>query len=258
MGRQIRLAVLIVLLAGATLRAGQAPSGQAPAGPPASQTPTFKVQVDFVEVDAIVTDSRGNYVRDLTKEDFQVLEDGKPQAITNFVPIDVPIERGERPLFAKAPVEPDVQSNERPFSGRVYVMVLDSAHTLPQNTNLVRRAASASSTKARLQRSDGRRDGARGGGRRRRWPEFTNNRRLLDIAVDKFRGTQPRSATLNKIDDVAATAPMRAATRAAGPPGSAGHGRQEREFNARCRAQNSRGVRVVCERPRPQEVDPVF
>jgi VWFA-related protein len=236
MGRQIRLAVLIVLLAGATLRAGQAPSGQAPAGPPASQTPTFKVQVDFVEVDAIVTDSRGNYVRDLKKEDFQVLEDGKPQAITNFVPIDVPIERGERPLFAKAPVEPDVQSNERPFSGRVYVMVLDSAHTLPQNTNMVRRAAKrfideklGSNDLMAVVTARGVAGGDAGG------QEFTNNRRLLDIAVDKFRGTQPRSATLNKIDDVAATAPMRAATRAAGgtPQDPQDMDVKEREFNAR-------------------------
>ena len=105
------------------------------------QAPTFKVQVDYVEVDVLVTDARGNYVRDLKKEDFQVFEDGKPQAVTNFALIDIPIERAERPLFAKQAIEPDVQSNERPFDGRIYVMLLDEAHTLPQNTNLVRRAA---------------------------------------------------------------------------------------------------------------------
>ena len=43
-----------------------------------------------------VTDARGEYVRDLKKEDFQLFEDGKPQPITNFLPIDIPIERGER------------------------------------------------------------------------------------------------------------------------------------------------------------------
>ncbi len=203
---------------------------------PASQTPTFKLQVDFVEVDAIVTDARGNYVRDLKKEDFQIFEDGKPQAITNFAPIDIPIERGERPLFAKAPVEPDVQSNERPFSGRVYVMVLDSAHTLPQNTNLVRRAAKrfideklGSNDLMAVVTARGVAGGDAGG------QEFTNNRRLLDIAVDKFRGTQPRSATLNKIDDVVDTAPIRAATRAAGgtPQDPQDMDAKEREFNAR-------------------------
>jgi VWFA-related protein len=237
MGRQIRIAVLFVLLsAGATLRAGQAPAGQTPAQPPASQTPTFKVQVDFVEVDAIVTDARGNYVHELKKEDFQIFEDGKPQPITNFAPVDIPIEQGERPLFAKAPVEPDVTSNEQPFAGRVYVMVLDSAHTLPQNTNLVRRAA-----KRFINEKLGSNDlmavvtarGAAGGDPTGQ--EFTNNRRLLSAAVDKFIGAQPRSATLNKIDDVNNTASIRAATRAAG--GTPGDPQdmdvKEREYNAR-------------------------
>jgi VWFA-related protein len=236
MGRQFRLAVLIVLLAGATLRAGQAPAGQAPSAPPASQTPTFKLQVDFVEVDAIVTDARGNYVSDLKKEDFQVFEDGKSQAITNFAPVDIPIERGERPLFAKAPVEPDVQSNERPFSGRVYVMVLDSAHTLPQNTNLVRRAAKrfideklGSNDLMAVVSAHGVGGGDSGG------QEFTNNRRLLNAAVEKFRGTEPRSATLNKIDDVTFNSAQRAATRAAGgrPDDPTDIDAKEREFNAR-------------------------
>ena len=236
MGRQIRIAVLVVLLAGATLRAGQAPAGQAPAAPPPSQTPTFKVQVDFIEVDAIVTDARGNYVRDLKKEDFQVFEDGKPQTVTNFVPIDIPIEQAERPLFAKGAVEPDVQSNEQPFSGRVYVMVLDSAHTLPQNTNLVRRGA-----KRFIDEKLGSNDlmavviarGAAGG--EAVGQEFTSNRRLLDLAVDKFRGAEPRSATLNKIDDVNNTASIRAATRAAGgtPQDPQDPDVKEREYNAR-------------------------
>src|SRR4026207_2216570 len=38
-----------------------------------AQTPTFRLQVEYVEVDARVTDSKGNFVRDLTKDDFQVL-----------------------------------------------------------------------------------------------------------------------------------------------------------------------------------------
>ena len=143
MGRHFRFAGLLVLLAGTALGARQAPAGQAPAAqaPAGPQSPTFKVQVDYVEVDVLVTDARGNYVRDLKKEDFQVFEDGKPQAVTNFALVDIPIERAERPLFAKQAVEPDVRTNERPFEGRIYVMVLDQAHTLPQNTNLVRRAA---------------------------------------------------------------------------------------------------------------------
>src|SRR5881394_1366413 len=127
--RHLRPLVVMVLAAGVVVSAGQSPAGgQAPTG---QQPPTFRVAVDYVEVDALVTDARGNYVRDLKKEDFQVFEDGKPQAVTNFALIDIPIERGERPLFAKQPIEPDVKSNERPFDGRIYVMLLDEAHTIP-------------------------------------------------------------------------------------------------------------------------------
>ena len=111
MNARLRLMGLIVLLAGAALTAGQAPA------PPrrsrrrraAQQPPTFKVRVDYVEVDAVVTDRQGQLVRDLKKEDFQVLEDGKSQAITAFTLVDIPVERADRPLFAAAPIEPDVQ-----------------------------------------------------------------------------------------------------------------------------------------------------
>ena len=67
-----------------------------PEAPP--QAPTFRVRVDYVEVDVVVTDRQGNLVRDLKKEDFQVLEDGKAQAINTFTMVDIPVERADRPL----------------------------------------------------------------------------------------------------------------------------------------------------------------
>src|SRR4029077_16603135 len=126
MNAPVRLMGLIVLLSGAVLTAGQAPAPPPqPPPPPAQQQPTFKVRVDYVEVDAVVTDRQGRIVRDLKKEDFQVLEDGKAQAITTFTIVDIPGERDNRPLFAASPIEPDVRTNEKPFDGRVYVMVVD-------------------------------------------------------------------------------------------------------------------------------------
>ena len=56
---------------------GQAPADQAP-------QPTFKAGINFVRVDVIVTDHHGNPVTDLTPDDFQVWEDGKPQTIESF------------------------------------------------------------------------------------------------------------------------------------------------------------------------------
>ena len=220
----------MVLLAGAVVSAGQNPApAQSPAGP---QTPTFRVNVDYVEVDVLVTDAQGNYIRELKKEDFQVFEDGKPQTIANFVPIDIPVEQSQQPLFATQPIDPDVRGNEQPFNGRVYVMVLDSAHTLPQNTNLMRNAA-----KKFISEKLGANDvmavvtarGAAGGPDDGQ--EFTNNKRLLLASVDKFRGTQPRSATLNKIDDFVSKSAQRAAGVDTGDPQDIDA--KEREYNAR-------------------------
>jgi VWFA-related protein len=42
------------------------------------------VDVRVVNIDVTVTDGRGKLVNDLAKEDFEILEDGRPQAITNF------------------------------------------------------------------------------------------------------------------------------------------------------------------------------
>ena len=228
----MRAVGLITLLAGTALGAGQAPAAQTPPAqtPPAPQGPTFKVQVDYVEVDVLVSDARGNYVRDLKKEDFQVFEDGKPQAITDFALVDIPIERADRPLFAKQPVEPDVRTNERPFDGRIYVMVLDEAHTIPQNTPLVRRAAQKF-----IDEKLGANDlvavvFARGTSGGDYGQEFTNNRRLLGIAVQKFMGRAPRAATLNKQDDFNNRAAQRRAGASIEPQDI---DRQEREFNAR-------------------------
>ena len=121
---------------GAQRRTGR--TGRQPAPP---QTPTFKVQVDYVEVDVLVTDQQGRFVPDLAKEDFRVFEDGKPQSVSTFSLVNIPVERADRPLFAAQPIEPDVESNERPFDGRVYVMVLDDLHTNFQRSPRVKAAA---------------------------------------------------------------------------------------------------------------------
>src|SRR5262245_58390030 len=76
---------------------------------PAPQSPqpavTFRVEVNYVEVDATVTDAQGRVVSDLLSSDFDVLEDGKPQKVSNFSLVNIPIQRAERPIFATAPIE---------------------------------------------------------------------------------------------------------------------------------------------------------
>ena len=50
----------------------------------AQPTPKFKAGVAVVPVTAVVRDSNGRLVRDLTREDFQVLEDGVATSIVDF------------------------------------------------------------------------------------------------------------------------------------------------------------------------------
>jgi VWFA-related protein len=239
MSARVRLIGLIVLLGGAALTAGQAPApAQQPAPPPAAPTPqqpTFKVRVDYVEVDAVVTDRQGRLVRDLKKEDFQVLEDGKSQAITNFSLVDIPVDRDNKPLFAASPIEPDVKTNEKPFDGRVYVMVIDDMHTRFGRSNRVKVAA-----KQFIERRLGANDMmaiVHTAGPSDANQEFTSNKRLLIAAVDKTMGKKLDSATANKTNEYNRTRDMRQPGDPLNDPDD-----MERGFNARTTLDTLRNV----------------
>ncbi|MGE3959432.1 MAG: VWA domain-containing protein [Vicinamibacterales bacterium] len=191
MKARVRIAAALILLAGVTLGAGQGQPQD-----PLTQGPTFKAQVEYVEVDAVVTDEQGNFVRDLKKEDFQVLEDGKPQTVSTFTVVDIPIERAERPLFSPTPIEPDTRSNERPFDGRVYVMILDDLHVDVLRSQQVKRSA-----RQFIERNLGANDLMAvvfTGGRSADAQEFTSNKRLLLNAVDRFMGRKLPSVTVSR------------------------------------------------------------
>ena len=102
---------------------------------------TFRAETNFVEVHAIVTDETGAFVRNLTQDDFEILEDGKPQSPSVFSLIDLPIERPFMPRDATEPIESDVRATTRTFDGRIYVFLLDDLHTAFTRTQRVRDAA---------------------------------------------------------------------------------------------------------------------
>ncbi len=190
----VRKAAFLVFVSGTVLTAGQPP---APA--PQAPQPTFKVQVDYVEVDVVVTDRQNQLVRDLKKEDFQVLEDGKAQTINAFTFVDIPIERADRPLYSSTPLEPDVRTNERAFEGRVYVMIIDDLHTRFGRSQRVKLAA-----KQFIERRLGANDLmaiVHTAGPTSSSQEFTSNKRLLLAAVDKTQGRKLDSATINKTNE---------------------------------------------------------
>lgn len=231
--RTLCLAALLTVLAGGIGLAGQGTPAQPsspPAGTPApssTQQPpvTFRAEVNYVEVDARVIDEQGRFVTDLTVQDFKVFEDGKPQEVTAFSLVNIPIARAERPLFASKPIEPDVQTNLG-FDGRVYLIVLDDLHT-----HVLRSAQVKAAARRFVERYVGANDMAavvHVSGRGDAGQEFTSNPRLLLGAIDKFMGRKVRSSVLSRMDEEQRTRGMRAQGEAITDPFD-----QERAFEAR-------------------------
>jgi VWFA-related protein len=123
----------------------------------------------------------------LTVDDFEVLEDGRPQAITSFAFVNIPIDSAERPPLQPNAIEPDVQTNYR-GEGRVYVIALDEVTpTYALRTRLfLRRFIERYFTENDVAAVTflGRANG-------RKAQDFTGNRRLLLEAIDSFSGGFP-------------------------------------------------------------------
>jgi VWFA-related protein len=190
--------VLLLLLASAVLAAGLITlRAQQPAASPPDVT--FKLETSYVDVDAVVTDKDGQVVRGLTKDDFEVFEDGKPQRIDMFTYVDIPLLPQERFLAAGRPIPSDVKSNAPSVAGRLYVLVLDDIGTTALRSSYVNKSARqfiernfAANDLAAIVYTSGRGDAAQ---------EFTSDRALLLASIDKFVGRKLLSVTLAKADE---------------------------------------------------------
>ncbi len=89
MNRNVRFAAGLALLVSASGMSGA--RAQAPQSSQGSPAVTFQVEVDYVDVDVVVTDQQGNFVRGLTRDDFEVFEDGKPVKIDTFSTVEIPV-----------------------------------------------------------------------------------------------------------------------------------------------------------------------
>ena len=185
--RKHQLAILAGFVASLCIAWAQEP-------PPVS----FKVEVNFVEVGAVVTDEQGRFVSTLDKDDFQILEDGRPQKVAGFSLVSLPTQRLRPSPLDSQPIEPDVSTNAGGLQGGLYLIVLDDMHTDVARTPLVKAAARrfierdlADTDLAAVVTTSGRFEGAQ---------DFTSNRRLLVAAVDTFVGQKLRSAVLEKLD----------------------------------------------------------
>ena len=65
---------------------------QQPARPStAAQQPVFKATTTYVVIDVVATDKNGDFVKDLTADDFEISERSRPQTIANFDRVIVPV-----------------------------------------------------------------------------------------------------------------------------------------------------------------------
>jgi VWFA-related protein len=114
---------------------------QQPAVPAPGPTPTFRTTVDLVSSDVIVRTRRGQFQADLSKDDFELYEDGTKQELNSFVLV-----HGGRAyttqVAAATPVrEGIILPPSRPTNdaaGRIILFVVDDLHLEFRDTIRVR------------------------------------------------------------------------------------------------------------------------
>jgi len=107
---------------------------------------TFKVRVNLVLVRVVVRDNQGKVVTNLRREDFQLFDNRKPQAITYFS-TETPESQALRPAAVlpageEAVVTPEEQQTAaKKLPQRFVAVMFDDVHMSMQDTTVVRDAA---------------------------------------------------------------------------------------------------------------------
>jgi VWFA-related protein len=99
------------------------------------------VQVDLVTTDVLVRDSKGNFVPDLKKDEFEVYEDGVLQDISSMTVVTGGRVTNALMPPAAAPPEGIILPPTRPrndVSGRIFVFFVDDQHLRFHDTGRVR------------------------------------------------------------------------------------------------------------------------
>lgn len=130
-----RVSALALVVAAATVLAAQSspPPAQPPAQPPA---PVFKTEANYVRVDVYPTQD-GQPVTDLTRTDFEILEDKAPQKIDAFEHVTI---RGNLPEATRR--EPNTVAESHAMTqeprARVFVLFLDVNHVEVEASHRIR------------------------------------------------------------------------------------------------------------------------
>jgi len=107
---------------------------QTPASSPAV---VFPSGVEQVIVDALVLDDKGAPVQGLTRDDFTVLEDGRPQPLTSFEAVSLAESAASLAPLVQTRVADNTVSSE---PARLFVIVLDNMNLVPTTVDAARKA----------------------------------------------------------------------------------------------------------------------
>jgi VWFA-related protein len=130
----------IALVTGAAVRAQNPPAKpQAPASTAPEQV--IRTGVELITTDAIVRDSRGQFIADLKKDEFEIFEDGVKQQLVSFT-----LTHGGRVYNVAQPPPPPPQEGiilppARPTNdaaGRIFMIFVDDLHLDFRNTGRIK------------------------------------------------------------------------------------------------------------------------
>jgi VWFA-related protein len=132
--------LLLAMLMAATAAIAEGASQGSPAGGAGSAAapPSFKAQVEVVTVDVVAASKDGAPIVGLQKNDFLVMEDGKPQAITSFEAVELPAARGgsAAPPSQAPPVSTNTTSEVR--TARTFAVLFDDVQMTPAQAQRAR------------------------------------------------------------------------------------------------------------------------
>jgi VWFA-related protein len=151
---------------------------------------TFKVRVNLVLTRVVVRDALGNTVGNLRKEDFQLFDNGKPQAISAFS-VETPQSHAALPVTQASPGEPEASPEAAAkiaarLPQRFVAILFDDEHLAMEDAVFVRSAATrlfgalAASDRVGVYTTSGQVS-----------EEFTDNRELINKAL---LGIVPRAS----------------------------------------------------------------
>lgn len=129
MMKHFLLPILLLILSVAIF--GQQPT---PTAAP-DESDVVKISTALIQIDATVTDKKGNIVKDLTADDFEIYENNVKQTLTNFSFVE---QRAEQPSKEAMPVVPNKLKREQ--VRRTMVFVVDNLRLSFQSMMLVRQA----------------------------------------------------------------------------------------------------------------------